>query len=53
MRVREHGDAGTTARLFDESSTAIFFARIAGQLVRNLADQARRQPPMPQLPVLS
>ncbi|MCO6459084.1 MAG: Mrp/NBP35 family ATP-binding protein [Pirellulaceae bacterium] len=53
MQVREHGDAGTTARLFDESATAVYFDRIAYQLVRNLADQARRQPPMPQLPVLS
>jgi ATP-binding protein involved in chromosome partitioning len=52
VQVRQRGDAGTTAGLFDDAATAAYFDRIAGQLVRNQANQSRSEPPMPQLPVL-
>ena len=47
-----HGDAGQTARNFEDASSAEFFQAIGERLVRNLAETSRRQPPLPSLPVL-
>jgi len=52
MQIRERGDAGETALLFDDPQTAPYFDRIAFQLVDSLATQAAAAPPMPSLPVL-
>ena len=52
MKVREHGDAGTTGALFDDATVAGYYDRITHKLVKNLASQAEQEPPMPQLPVL-
>jgi ATP-binding protein involved in chromosome partitioning len=52
ISIRTHGDAGETARDFDEPATAGFFEEISHRLVKNLADAHRRKPPLPSLPVL-
>ena len=52
ISIRTHGDAGETPpRDFDDPQTRLpFFESIAHRIVRNLADQHRRQPPLPSLP---
>jgi ATP-binding protein involved in chromosome partitioning len=52
ISIRANGDAGQTARDFDDPATAGFFEEICHRLVRNLADSHRRKPPLPSLPVL-
>jgi ATP-binding protein involved in chromosome partitioning len=52
ISIRANGDAGQTARNFDDASSAEFFQAIGERLVRNLAETSRRQPPLPSLPVL-
>ena len=52
ISIRMHGDAGQIARDFEEPESAKFFEAIAYRLVKNLADEHRRQPPLPSLPVL-
>jgi len=52
ISIREHGDAGQTARDFDEPATARRFEEICHRLVKNLAEANRRKPPLPSLPVL-
>jgi ATP-binding protein involved in chromosome partitioning len=52
ISIRVHGDEGQTMRNFDEPDSAPFFEAICFRLVKNLADQAGRRPPMPSLPVL-
>jgi len=52
MDIRERGDAGETAKLFDDPQTAPYFDRIAFQLVDGIATQAAASPPVTSLPVL-
>lgn len=52
ISIRVHGDEGQTMRNFDDPDSAPFFEAICFRLVKNLADQAGRRPPMPSLPVL-
>jgi ATP-binding protein involved in chromosome partitioning len=52
ISIRVNGDAGSTARDFDDPSTAGFFEDICHRLVKNLAESHRRKPPLPSLPVL-
>jgi ATP-binding protein involved in chromosome partitioning len=52
ISIRANGDAGETARDFDEPATAGFFEEICHRLVKNLAEAHRRKPPLPSLPVL-
>jgi ATP-binding protein involved in chromosome partitioning len=50
--IREKGDAGQTAAVFDDPLAAAPLEKIAYQLARVQADEVRRNPPKPQLPVL-
>jgi ATP-binding protein involved in chromosome partitioning len=52
MTIREMGDAGKTGAIFDDAAAAPPLERIAYQLAKVQADQVRRNPPKPQLPVL-
>ncbi len=52
ISIRVQGDEGQTMRNFDDPAVAPFLESICFRLVKNLADQHRRQPPMPALPVL-
>src|SRR5258708_6361865 len=52
ISIRVHGDEGQTIRNFDDPVSAPFLESICFRLVKNLADQHRRQPPLPTLPVL-
>jgi ATP-binding protein involved in chromosome partitioning len=52
ISIRVHGDEGQTMRNFDDPVSAPFLESICFRLVKNLADQHRRQPPLPTLPVL-
>ncbi len=52
MDIRERGDAGETAQLFDDPQTAPYFDKIAFQLVDSLATKAAAAPPVTSLPVL-
>jgi ATP-binding protein involved in chromosome partitioning len=52
ISIRVHGDEGQTMRNFDDPVSAPFLEAICFRLVKNLADQHRRQPPLPTLPVL-
>jgi ATP-binding protein involved in chromosome partitioning len=52
MAIREKGDAGQTAAIFDDPAAAAPLERIAYQLAKVQADEVRRNPPKPQLPVL-
>lgn len=52
ISIRVQGDEGQTMRNFDDPAVAPFLESICFRLVKNLADQHRRQPPMPTLPVL-
>jgi ATP-binding protein involved in chromosome partitioning len=52
LKIREHGDAGTTESNFEEPSVASHLESIAYQLVKRLASTAAAAPPQPQLPVL-
>ena len=52
ISIRVFGDEGQTPRNFDDPVSAPFLEAICFRLVKNLADQNRRQPPLPSLPVL-
>jgi ATP-binding protein involved in chromosome partitioning len=52
ISIRVHGDEGQTMRNFDDPVSAPFLESICFRLIKNLADQHRRQPPLPTLPVL-
>jgi ATP-binding protein involved in chromosome partitioning len=52
MGIREKGDAGQMAAVFDDPAAAAPLEKIAYQLAKVQADQVRRNPPKPQLPVL-
>ncbi len=52
MNIREQGDAGQVGAVFNDPTTAAPLERIAYQLAKVQADQMRRNPPKPQLPVL-
>jgi ATP-binding protein involved in chromosome partitioning len=52
MGIREKGDAGQMSAVFDDPASAVPFERIAYQLAKVQADEVRRNPPKPQLPVL-
>ncbi len=52
LKIREHGDAGTTESNFEEPSVASHLESISYQLVKRLASTAAEAPPQPQLPVL-
>ncbi|HEV2970275.1 MAG TPA: Mrp/NBP35 family ATP-binding protein [Pirellulales bacterium] len=52
ISIRVFGDEGQTTRNFDDPVSAPFLEAICFRLVKNLADQHRRHPPMPTLPVL-
>lgn len=52
MSIREKGDAGQTGAIFDDPTVAAPLEKIAYQLARIQADEVRRNPPKPQLPVL-
>ncbi len=50
--VRERGDEGTTVQNLEDPLIAPYIEKIAYQVARRLADQARLAPAVPQLPVL-
>jgi ATP-binding protein involved in chromosome partitioning len=52
MSIRERGDAGQAPAVFDDPAAAAPLEKIAYQLAKVQADQVRRDPPKPQLPVL-
>jgi len=52
IQIREHGDAGSTALNFDDTSVAPYLEKITYQLVKHISDKATASPPTPQLPVL-
>jgi len=52
MNIREQGDAGRMGAVFDDPTAAAPLEKIAYQLAKVQADQVRRNPPKPQLPVL-
>lgn len=52
ISIREDGDAGQTANVLENEVTAPRFEHIAYQLVKQLADSAADNPPMPTLTVL-
>ncbi len=52
MQIRELGDAGQTAASFDDPALAPVFDGICQRLVKNLADSAEVNQPLPSLPVL-
>jgi ATP-binding protein involved in chromosome partitioning len=52
ISIRVFGDEGQTMRNFDDPVSAPFLEAICFRLVKNLADQHRRQPPLPALPML-
>jgi ATP-binding protein involved in chromosome partitioning len=52
ISIRVSGDEGRTLSNFDDPASAPFLEAICFRLVKNLADQHRRQPPLPTLPVL-
>jgi ATP-binding protein involved in chromosome partitioning len=52
ISIRVQGDEGQTMRNFDDPAVAPFLESICFRLVKNLADQHKRQPPPPTLPVL-
>jgi ATP-binding protein involved in chromosome partitioning len=52
ISIRISGDEGRTMSNFDDPASAPFLEAICFRLVKNLADQHGRQPPLPTLPVL-
>jgi ATP-binding protein involved in chromosome partitioning len=51
--IREHGDAGRAAAVYDDAASRPFFEAICERLVGNLAATAAANPPLPSLPTLS
>jgi ATP-binding protein involved in chromosome partitioning len=52
MQIRINGDAGATARNFDDEASAPYFEAICHTLVKNIAGSRREAPPLPTLSVL-
>ena len=52
MQIRELGDAGRTSDSFDDATVAPALDAVCHRLVTSLAESARANPPIPQLPVL-
>jgi ATP-binding protein involved in chromosome partitioning len=52
MAIRQRGDEGRTAALFDDQSCQSHIERLSYQLARNLADSRSAKPPLPTLSVL-
>jgi ATP-binding protein involved in chromosome partitioning len=52
IRIRVHGDEGRTAENFNDVDSAPFLESICHRLVKNLAEQNRKRPPLPTLSVL-
>ena len=52
IRIRTHGDTGSTQSIFDDKTVAPYLEAIPHQLVKNLAATAAAEPPKPELPVL-
>jgi ATP-binding protein involved in chromosome partitioning len=50
--IREHGDAGRAAAVYDDPASRPYFEAICERLVGNLAATAAARPPLPSLPVL-
>jgi ATP-binding protein involved in chromosome partitioning len=50
--IREHGDAGRAAAVYDDAASRPYFETICERLVGNLAASAAARPPLPSLPVL-
>jgi ATP-binding protein involved in chromosome partitioning len=52
VKIRVNGDEGRAERTFDDSETAPHFEAICYGLVKGIADERRKKPPTPSLPVL-
>ncbi|MDZ4817886.1 MAG: Mrp/NBP35 family ATP-binding protein [Planctomycetota bacterium] len=52
IQIRIHGDEGKTAANFDQVDAAPFLEAICQNLVRNLSEQHRANPPLPSLSIL-
>jgi ATP-binding protein involved in chromosome partitioning len=52
IRIREHGDQGRTPENFNDIDSAPYLEAISHQLVKNLAEQHKAQPPLPTLSIL-
>jgi ATP-binding protein involved in chromosome partitioning len=52
IQIRALGDAGQTPDNFRDAETAPYLEAIVGRLVRNLARDHRREPPLPSLTIL-
>jgi ATP-binding protein involved in chromosome partitioning len=52
VKIRINGDEGHAERTFDDSDTAPHFEAICLGLVKGIADERRKKPPTPSLPVL-
>ncbi|MCC7087245.1 MAG: Mrp/NBP35 family ATP-binding protein [Pirellulales bacterium] len=52
ISIRVHGDEGRTGANFDDALSAPFLKAICYRLAKNLAEQSRRQAPLPSLPTL-
>lgn len=50
--IRQSGDAGQAAGIFDNEIVAPYLETICHTLVKNLAENVSEKPPMPSLPVL-
>lgn len=52
MKIRTEGDVGHTEGIFDEEATRDYFQQICYRLVKNQAQAAADEPPLPSLTVL-
>lgn len=52
VKIRVNGDEGQAERTFDDSETAPHFEAICHALVQGIANDRRKSPPIPSLPVL-
>jgi ATP-binding protein involved in chromosome partitioning len=52
IQIRVYGDEGRAGAAFDDTHVAEHFTGICYRLVKNIADQRRKAPPIPTLPVL-
>jgi ATP-binding protein involved in chromosome partitioning len=52
IQIRVYGDEGRTGAAFDDAQVADHFTGISYRLVKNIAQQRRRAPAVPTLPVL-
>jgi len=52
MAIRTEGDAGRADAVFDEEATRPYFEKICYHLVKNMAQSAKEEPPLPSFNVL-